>query len=35
MILYAYEGLKFLAAGGLAGAIVIFATFAFTGNDAL
>ena len=33
MMTYVYEALKFLGAGALAGAIVIFATFAFTWND--
>ena len=34
-MIYVYEALAFLGSGALAGAIVIFATFAFTGNDAL
>ena len=34
-MIYVYEALAFLGAGALGGAIVIFATFAFTGSDAL
>ena len=32
-MIYVYEALKFLGAGAMAGAIMIFATFAFTWND--
>ena len=34
-MIYFVEALKLFGAGALAGAIVIFATFAFTGNAAL
>ena len=34
-MIYVYEGLKFLGAGTLAGAIVIIATFTFTANNVL